>query len=311
LVSDFLREVIPGEQDVSLEAFAAEIRQAPPHRRTLVAVALERDIVVGAAQVILRDLEGHRADGWLKFLIVRSEWRRRGVGTALFRAVSERVRGEGRSRMDWVVCRSHAGGMAFARDTGAVAGLVNQQNRLSTDELDRVLLEGWVARACERAEDYSLVCFDLLCPPEWLEAFAEVLSVMNTAPRAEGAEDVKMTPHEVRDNEQAHLRQGGWGWTVCGCHQPTGRLVGYTELGGSTYEPWRATQGDTGVCPEHRSRGLGRWIKATNALRLLRERPEVRFVETWNAGVNAPMLAINNAMGFRPVADWQEWRLTL
>jgi hypothetical protein len=34
-------------------------------------------------------------------------------------------------------------------------------------------------------------------------------------------------------------------------------------------------------------------------------------VETWNAGVNAPMLSINHAMGFGQVARWQEWVLSL
>ena len=60
---------------------------------------------------------------------------------------------------------------------------------------------------------------------------------------------------------------------------------------------------------EHRNLGLGRWLKAANALRLLDERPEVTTIETWNAGVNAAMLAINHAMGFQPVAEWQEWTL--
>jgi len=96
---------------------------------------------------------------------------------------------------------------------------------------------------------------------------------------------------------------------VCACHRPSGRLVGYTELGGSSRRPWLARQGDTGVENAHRNLGLGRWVKATNALRLLSERPEVKVVDTWNADVNAPMLSINDAMGFRAVAHWQEWRL--
>jgi hypothetical protein len=70
-------------------------------------------------------------------------------------------------------------------------------------------------------------------------------------------------------------------------------------------------QGDTGVEPAHRNLGLGRWIKATTALRLLKDRPTTEVVETWNSGVNAPMLRINDAMGYRPVAEWQEWRLDI
>ena len=55
--------------------------------------------------------------------------------------------------------------------------------------------------------------------------------------------------------------------------------------------------------------GLGRWLKASTALRLMSERPDVRFIETWNAGANEPMLAINRAMGFRPACLWRRWDL--
>jgi hypothetical protein len=201
--------------------------------------------------------------------------------------------------------------MRFASACGATPGLVDRQNRLQVKHLDAQLLENWVARAAERAGDYELVCFDGICPDEWLTGFAEVISVMNTAPRVEGTDDVVTTEQQVRESEEAHLRSGGWGWTVCVCHHPSRRLVGYTELGGSSHRPWLAEQGDTGVDAAHRNLGLGRWMKAVNALRLLEERPETMVIETWNAGVNAPMLAINDAMGFRPVAEWQEWRLEL
>jgi GNAT superfamily N-acetyltransferase len=156
-----------------------------------------------------------------------------------------------------------------------------------------------------------LVCFDGICPDKWLAQFTEVISVMNTAPRAEGVEDVVMTEQQVRANEEAHLRRGGWGWTVCACDRLSGHLVGYTELGGSCHRPWLAEQGDTAVQPAHRNLGLRRWLKATNALRLLEERPDIEAVETWNAGVNAPMLIINNTMGFGPAAEWQERRLDI
>ena len=36
--------------------------------------------------------------------------------------------------------------------------------------------------------------------------------------------------------------------------------------------------------------------------------PEVAHVDTWNADVNAPMLSINHAMGFRRLRSWQAWR---
>lgn len=65
-----------------------------------------------------------------------------------------------------------------------------------------------------------------------------------------------------------------------------------------------------GVARDHRGRGLAQWLKAATARRLLAEHPEVTTVQTWNAADNAPMLAINSAMGFRPVGRVRNWRLT-
>ena len=39
------------------------------------------------------------------------------------------------------------------------------------------------------------------------------------------------------------------------------------------------------------------------------ERPEVRYVDTWNAYSNDPMLAINIAMGFEVVKSYSEFQV--
>ena len=311
LLSDFWREIIPDEPDLPASELAAEIAESPEHRRVLMATAVEAGAVVGVARLVLDDRRGRASHGWVKDLVVQADRRRRGIGSALLQAVSIRAAEEVRTQLESSVAMSHLGGTEFAAAAGAATGLVDRQNRLSVPNLDTRLLEEWVARAAERAGDYELMTFDGRCPDAWLARFTEVIAVMNTAPRAEGVEDVFITEEQVRASQDAHIRAGGWGWTVCVCHCPSGRVVGYTELGGSSHRPWLAVQGDTGVQPAHRNLGLGRWIKATDALRLLKERPDTQVVETWNGGVNASMLNINEAMGFRPVAEWQEWRLPI
>jgi GNAT superfamily N-acetyltransferase len=64
----------------------------------------------------------------------------------------------------------------------------------------------------------------------------------------------------------------------------------------------------TGVFPEYRNKGLGRWLKAEMLDKILIERSQAKFVRTDNADSNAPMMKINNELGFKPyIADciWQ------
>src|ERR671913_402047 len=161
-----------------------------------------------------------------------------------------------------------------------------------------------VARAPERAAGYSLVAWDGRCPDELLEPFAGIMAVMNTAPRGDmDMEDEFYTPELIRDFEASIERKGTNVWTIAARHDATGQLAGYTALFFPKHRPWQAEQGDTGVDPAHRDRGLGRWLKAVNLLRLLDERPEAQVVDTGNAATNEPMLNINVALGFRPLVE--------
>ena len=48
--------------------------------------------------------------------------------------------------------------------------------------------------------------------------------------------------------------------------------------------------------------GNKRAVKVANLRRLQQTQPQISTVVTYNADVNAPMVAINDALGFRPVA---------
>ena len=72
-----------------------------------------------------------------------------------------------------------------------------------------------------------------------------------------------------------------------------------------------AHQWNTLVLREHRGRRLGLLVKLA-ALRLLaREEPQATRVVTWNAQENAPMIAVNEALGFRVAGGSTAWSLAL
>lgn len=274
-------------------------------------LARDGDDAVGMGSIDVRQGMGNEHMAWVEDLFVLEPHRRRGIGSALFDEVVSRAREAGRTLVLCGFDEGNVGGAAFAAHVGAETGHAERQNRALTADLDRSMLEKWVLDAEAAAPGYSLVAFDDRCPDDLLDAVTRLAVVMNDAPRTDKLEDFVHTAQHVRDGEAELAAAGTSFWYVAARHDASGELAGYTQLYYNPRKPWLADQGDTGVISAHRGHGLGRWLKAVNALRLLDERPEVRVIETWNDGSNKWMLAINDAMGFKPVATWIETELQL
>ena len=71
------------------------------------------------------------------------------------------------------------------------------------------------------------------------------------------------------------------------------------------------TQELTGVKKEYRGRGLGKWLKAAMLLKVKEDFPEAKTVRTENATTNAPMLSINERLGFKFYRESIEAQITL
>ena len=62
------------------------------------------------------------------------------------------------------------------------------------------------------------------------------------------------------------------------------------------------------VHPEHRGHRLGLAVKLANLEALAHEAPLVRRIVTGNARVNAPMIAVNDLMGFEVAGAGYFWQ---
>ncbi len=246
----------------------------------------------------------------LLWLIVDPAYRRRGIGRGLLQGVISEAAKHGRTRLGWRSPVRSATATSFSLAAGAHRDEDLEQNRLMTSEIRFQPGNAWLDRASEPIDGYELGGWDGPCSPDLVSDFAGLQKAMEDAPGSNPADAVAVTVADVRAAEKRWLPRGPY-WRLCAREVSTGQLVAFTELRLPTSRPWLADQGDTGVFPEYRGLGLGSWLKASNAVRLLNERPEVRVVETWNSSSNVPMLAINRAMGFRSVCSWNRWGLTL
>jgi GNAT superfamily N-acetyltransferase len=87
-----------------------------------------------------------------------------------------------------------------------------------------------------------------------------------------------------------------------------GRVAGFNELLHAAHDIGNAYNWDTLVLPAHRGHRLGMGLKVANLRRFQPAFPDARRVHTHNAAQNAPMIAVNDAVGFVPVEQVGEWQ---
>jgi mycothiol synthase len=241
---------------------------------------------------------------------VDADHRRRGLGRALLRATAARATEIDRRLLIGDTDSSIPAGDAFARAVGAESGLETLTNQVLLSELDLDLLRAWRERGEATATDFELAWYDGPYPEAAVGTMVEIVGVMNDQPRGDlDVGDIEFTAHDLRQMEQAMAARQIERWSVVAIHRPSGRAAGYSEVYWNPTIPHLVQQGDTGVLPEFRGHRLGKWMKAAMAERILRDRPGATCIRTGNAGSNAPMLAINHAMGFREYRRHTIWQI--
>ncbi|HEY5837215.1 GNAT family N-acetyltransferase [Streptomyces sp.] len=149
---------------------------------------------------------------------------------------------------------------------------------------------------------YRLTSWEGVVPDGLAESLVRAHQGMADMPTGEvDIGEARWDVARVREVAEAVARRGERLLTVAARCEADGSIAGYTELVLPADAAPRAQQYSTAVLPAHRGHGLGLWIKA-EMLRLVRERhPHLTEITTDNADDNRHMLAVNTALGFRPL----------
>jgi GNAT superfamily N-acetyltransferase len=276
------------------------------------------EVPVGWAKVDLPTLD-NPDNAWLE-CVVHPSWRRRGAGRALYEHVAGYVVANGRTRLVGMsveplsVATTMTGpGSSFAVAVGAQDALRDVRRRLDVANLDWPALDAVVAEAWTHAEGYSLIHWRDRAPDTHIGDIAYLEGRMVTdAPMGKLAwEPESYDVDRMRAREAAALARGSRTYNSALRDDRTGRVVAWSDLMFEHTIGFHAWQETTIVEPEHRGHRLGTIAKIGNLRYALAAEPELRMINTWNAGVNDHMIAINELIGFRPVDVWINWQSDL
>lgn len=230
-------------------------------------------------------------------MAVLKDYRRKGIGLALLELVHAfSVENEKRVIIGSTMEEE---GRALNRILGGIEALELRDNRLNMDEVDWKMIETWEQEGAKRSTDTSLEFYTSI-PEEILEDYCKKYTEVNSQAPLDDLDvgDTIFTPEIWRKYEEAAARVSAT-WLTAILREKNGDISGISDV---LYVPSKAPlliQQLTGVDQNYRGQGKGKWVKAAMLLKVREEFPDIKSITTGNATSNAPMLSINERMGFK------------
>ncbi|MEV2215989.1 GNAT family N-acetyltransferase [Streptomyces sp. NPDC050997] len=279
-----------------------------PSSRRLAWLASDTDgIPVGSAFLRLFTEVGQDHLAELDLRVHPAE-RRNHTGSRLLEAAVAAARQDGRR---CVIAQAESGspGARFLPARGFHKVLTLTFTRLPLAEADITALTGITEQP---HPGYRLTSWEGTVPDGLAETFVASRHAMDDMPM--GATDfgtVTWDLERVRAAAAAIEKRGDLLHTVAAIDESDGSIAGFTELVVPGDGKGNGQHYGTGVLPEHRGHGLGRWMKAASIRQALERHPDLGGLLTDTADNNPHMRHINDTLGYTPTHTAFEYQLDL
>ncbi len=240
--------------------------------------------------------EANKAVANLKLSVLPGH-RRKGLGSRLLKHLVAEMALKEPALKEFICPVMTEPGVKFMDKAGGKVSLEHAENRLCLKDLDWALVEDWAAKGAQRNPAAVMVNTTVI-PEADIKAYCDLYSeTINQQPLGGLAVTMKITPEQIRLGEEKNREAGAEHTTVYA--KEAGGICGLTEAYYMKETGHRVLQMLTGVRAASRGRGLGKLLKALMLLHIRAKHPEVKYIVTGNADSNAPMIAINNRLGFK------------
>lgn len=238
------------------------------------------------------------AENYYTDLVVRPAARRRGIGTALFEDAVAALRPR---RPHWIRCQvkeSDAHSVAFAGHIAAVELERSWESRLDVASFDPAPFAAAPERAARAGVRITTLADELQTDPDAVRKAYELheaarvdvpsLDPPSPSPYERFEQEVLRAPYAAPEAHFLAIRGG--------------RYVGESAMGKEGTDPGVIYQHLTAVLRDERGKGIAMALKLATVD--YAKRHGLREIRTWNASINRPMLAINEALGFAKQPVW-------
>ena len=173
------------------------------------------------------------------------------------------------------------------------------KRRQTLARLDRAAVDEMYDEALAAASSYELLRLSGRTPADMVEAVAEMTAAINDAPTDDlDIEDEVFPAERVMAYEAAQESRNRRLYRVVARHRETGALAGHTVVLVEAERPEIGDQHDTSVVATHRGHRLGLLLKTDMLQWLAEAEPALATVDTWNMESNAPMIGVNERLGY-------------
>ncbi len=305
-----LDEDTPGEPIYPDADFEADVRRAWPMWENRRLMAWRGTTILGNAGHSFRRPGSPGYEDHATYLNlwggVLTPFRRHGIATALLRATLPFIDAMGKTTIS--LGTFLPSGHAFATALGFEEKHRSIENRLDLATLDWDMIAAWHATPLPPSLDWERHA--PRAPLDRLEPlYPQLTELLRAAPI--GALDTPPPRYEIsatRTWYEEMDRHGGSHHLLLLMHGST--VAGICEASHDARFPDRVFQALTAVAPAWQGKGLAKTLKAAMLTTIRTARPEARWIITSNANSNAPMLSINQRLGFRLHRQDSTWQTT-
>ncbi|MFW9923935.1 MAG: GNAT family N-acetyltransferase [Candidatus Thorarchaeota archaeon] len=302
-INDTFREIEKDDPIPSREERVKNLKYKEPNLDEYLWLIWDSDKLIGFSEIgiktkIAPNYEENKyiANYYIKLV---KEYRRKGIGTECLKKIITKAKENGIT-----VLQTHSllnSGNEFCQKLNGILAIESMENRCLMSDVNWELMEEWRKQGRERGEKEGryLQWFEK-CPEDIIEDYCNMYTeTMNQQPLGEIEGRAKITPESRRITEQ-RFEKLGYIWHAVITREKDGKISGVTDVTFIPDRPYKIYQELTGVLMDYRGKGLGKWLKSEMLFFLRKKYPDVKYISTGNANSNAPMLAINIKMGFKP-----------